>query len=173
MKKSITNNNTKRYLDVILIIAVFLLIANCNKENHLTGNSYRIHSLIELVDNTEIDRTDEIKGCRLDDRFFFQENMDITIQMNNNICDGDPLESISGIWSEIESGELLELRLPFGYILHDSLILSLTRDQWRNGERQYYKIIEFKEEKIVLQNQMMNSEPQTQNTWQLELRTNM
>lgn len=160
-------------LSLFFLVAIF----SCNKVQVITSTPYKILRIEELKGNSIIDKTTEIELCRIDDEFYFEDNQRIDIVGGDTSCftpEGEGIENATWNITEIDglSGDFLELDIPlsaFFYSVHDSLTLSLTSEQWLNGENQFYKIIEFGDERIIIQNADGVSEPKTENIWQLTL----
>lgn len=171
------SKNKRTNIHNILIFLILASILSCKKGEVLTSTPYKILRLEELKDNLVIDRTTEIESCRIDDAFYFEDNQRIDIDGGDTSCftpQGEGIEKATWNITKIDglSGNFLELDIPlaiFFYTVHDSLTLSLTYEQWSNSENQFYKIIEFEDNRIIIQNADGVSEPKTENIWQLTL----
>lgn len=169
------SHRTKFFYSLSLFFLV--TIFSCKKKDTNLINSYKIVLLEELVDGVSLDRTAEIWDCRFDDEFYFKDSQKLEINTNENSCFPTEGEKIEGfLWqiTEIDSlsGKYLELNILlslFHHTVHDSLTLGITSNQWLNRENQFYKIIEFGDERIIIQNADGVSEPKTENIWQLTL----
>ena len=156
----------------ICLIIVLIFTIGCQKEN--SEFAYKISSLVEIINGDNIDKTNEIITCRVDDEFFFSTDNEFDIREGESDCSPklSRLNEFTYSILKIDSlnSEFVKLEIPgslISYNIHDSLRLTQTAEQWRDNESQLYKIIEFNETNIILQTADCLSKPKTQNIWQI------
>jgi len=166
--------NKNNYFIILLSIAFCNI--GCDKENGIETitSPYKIASLEEIENGVSKEKTLEIPNCRFDDEFYFEtaeNDLNLLVEMKDDICLHDP-GAYAGKWKVVSidslEGEFLEVMLP-DFKIHDSLRLAPTLSQVLENKNQFYKLIEFSEKTIIIQNFQDFSAPKTKNIWQLKL----
>ena len=154
-------------------VVLLILLIGC-KNDLITeppiefGIPFTIQSLIEITPTGEVDRTNDLPACRLDDLYFFNGALSaIKINGSERQCEGDSVTTIDGNWDRRDTqnltGQLVVFSLSDNYILHDSLPIGSTVSGFNQG----YEIIQLTEQTFVLQSHPNFSTPITENRWQL------
>lgn len=159
-----------------ILLFISLIFLSCNRDGVVRepitdfGDPFQIVSLIEIVNDESIDRTNMIPDCRKDDLFLFHgPTQDVRIQAGASQCEETEEEFNGGTWTRTEvdnlEGTLMTIQLHTLYVLHDSLLFGQSELRFM----QAYEIVKIEENELIIQSHPNFSTPKTQNTWQLKL----